>query len=128
MLIRCAYQRGRWMLNTGEVVRAAREKAGLSQRQLAVLSGVPQPRIAEYERGRALPRIDSMEALLGACGLRLTTAPVEDLGAVAAMSITQEDRQLITIHLAMTPQQRLTTFTRLNRLKGAASPSRRKAC
>lgn len=35
-----------------ETLRASRERAGLSQSELAVLSGVAQPNIAAYESGR----------------------------------------------------------------------------
>jgi predicted nucleotidyltransferase len=40
---------------TGDELRLRRLQAGLSQRELAARSGVPQPNVAAYERGRRVP-------------------------------------------------------------------------
>lgn len=47
----------------GETLRRRRQDAGLSQRQLAVSSGVPQPNIAAYESGRRAPEPRTLERL-----------------------------------------------------------------
>lgn len=39
----------------GDVLRRRRHEAGLTQRELAALAGVPQPNIAAYENGRRVP-------------------------------------------------------------------------
>lgn len=104
-------------MNTPALIVHARRSAGLSQRQLAARAGVPQPRIAEYESGRAVPRADRLDALLRACGRQLVAISAD---AVDGDSVTEEDRQLLTIHGAMTPAQRLATFSRRSRLRGAA--------
>ncbi len=104
-------------LTAGALLTQARESAGLSQRQLAARAGVPQPRIAEYKSGRAVPRADRLDSLLRACGRHLVA--VADNGFDDHV-VSVEDRQLLTIHVAMTPAQRLATFTRLSRLRGAA--------
>ncbi|MGH2810631.1 MAG: helix-turn-helix domain-containing protein, partial [Actinomycetota bacterium] len=51
-------------MDFGKVLRESRRKAGLSQRQLARLSGVAQPAIARLESGRAVPRVDLLDRLL----------------------------------------------------------------
>lgn len=56
----------------GRIVRYARRRAGLSQRELAERVGVAQPAIARIESGRVSPRADTLEHILNACGLRLT--------------------------------------------------------
>lgn len=47
----------------GETLRCQRLDAGLSQRELALRSGVPQPNISAYERGRRAPSDDTLERL-----------------------------------------------------------------
>lgn len=46
----------------------ARARAGLSQRQVSALSGIPQPMISAIERGQQDPRHETLERLLNACG------------------------------------------------------------
>lgn len=48
----------------GETLRR-RLDAGLSQRELALRSGVPQPNIAAYESGRRVPAVGTLERLDG---------------------------------------------------------------
>lgn len=47
----------------GETLRRRRTDAGLSQRQLALRSDVPQPNIAAYESGRRTPAAETRERL-----------------------------------------------------------------
>lgn len=49
----------------GEALRHRRREAGLSQRQLAQRSGVPQPNIAAYESGRRAPAVATLDRLDG---------------------------------------------------------------
>jgi transcriptional regulator with XRE-family HTH domain len=62
----------------GEWVNDARRSAALSQRQLAARSGVPQPTIARIEAGHQVPRADTLERLLRACGWQLDTTPRQE--------------------------------------------------
>jgi predicted transcriptional regulator len=55
------------------VLREARLKAGLTQRELAQLAGVAQPAIARIESAKVVPRIDTLDRLLRACGWSLET-------------------------------------------------------
>lgn len=41
-------------------MKDARQEAGLSQRQLAKLSGVQQPVIARMEKGKTSPQVDTL--------------------------------------------------------------------
>ena len=84
------------MARSDELVRQSRHSAGLSQRELAAISGVPQASIARIERGAVMPRADTLERLLRACGLTLAAVPA-DPGV---------DTTLIRDRLAMTPSQR----------------------
>jgi transcriptional regulator with XRE-family HTH domain len=53
------------------VVRAARDRVGLTQQQLAAASGIAQAQIARYESGAAIPTVRVLDRLLGSCGLQV---------------------------------------------------------
>jgi transcriptional regulator with XRE-family HTH domain len=55
-------------MDAARVLRQARRRAGLSQRQLASKVGVPQSQIARIESGAVVPRVDTLDRLLEACG------------------------------------------------------------
>ena len=78
-------------------LRYARRAAGLSQRDLARRAGVPQPAIARIESRRTVPRTDTLERLLRACGARLELAPTAGQGV---------DRSAIRRLLSLSPAQR----------------------
>lgn len=63
------------MIDTARILREARRRAGLTQRELAARAGTTQPAIARIERGQAVPRVDTLDALLEACGSRLAVEP-----------------------------------------------------
>ena len=55
-----------------------REEQGISQRQLAALTGIKQPAIARFESGRAIPQIATMKKLLEPLGYTLTISQLTD--------------------------------------------------
>ena len=75
----------------------ARREAGLSQRELARRSGVPQAAISRIEAGRVAPRTSTLDRLLAACGHDLEL--VERAGSGV-------DRSLISEKLALTADER----------------------
>lgn len=79
-----------------ELLREARRHARLTQRELAARSGVTQASIARMERGLVVPRFDTLERLLDACGVEIRTVARPD----------GIDRTLIRARLAMTPWER----------------------
>jgi len=84
------------MSTAASLVRDARLGAGLTQRDLAARAKVPQASIARIEGGMTQPRVDTLERLLRACGVALTTEPLDhgiDIG-------------LIRARLAMSPLER----------------------
>ncbi|MCM1330179.1 MAG: helix-turn-helix transcriptional regulator [Ruminococcus sp.] len=56
----------------------AREEMGLSQRELAAISGIKQPAIARLEKGAAVPKVDTLIRLLVPLGKTLAIVPLED--------------------------------------------------
>ena len=63
-----------------DLVREARKRAGLSQRQLADQAGTSQSGIARLESGRTRPAFDDVLRLVRLCGmdLNITMAKRED--------------------------------------------------
>jgi transcriptional regulator with XRE-family HTH domain len=82
----------------GELVREARKRAGLTQRQLADRAGTTQSAIARLESGRTAPSLETVERLLRLCGLQLLVelAPYDD-----------SDADLAAARLRRSPEERL---------------------
>lgn len=100
------------------LLRLARKRADLTQRELADRSGVAQPAIARIESGRASPRAATAERLLAACGFRLTIEPRRGEGV---------DRTAIRELLELTPDARARLAAEeANRVSAALSHSRRR--
>ena len=62
-------------MSSSALLRGARDARGLSQRALARVSDVPQPRIAELETGRHDTTVSRLEELLVCLGHRVTILP-----------------------------------------------------
>jgi transcriptional regulator with XRE-family HTH domain len=90
-------------VRAGSALREARSAAGLTQRALARLAGVPQPTVARIESGTVVPRVDTLERLLRPCGRQLTTAPRPGTGV---------DRSQIVELLELSPRERLELLVR----------------
>jgi transcriptional regulator with XRE-family HTH domain len=86
------------MSMAGRMVREARQRAKLTQRQLAAKADIPQETIARIERGRVDPRVGTLDRLLEACGYGLESLPRLGVGV---------DRTQIQELLDMTPSERL---------------------
>lgn len=57
-----------------DLVREARRRAGLSQRELAERAGTAQSAIARLESGRTSPSFDTVLRMVRLCGYRLDVA------------------------------------------------------
>jgi transcriptional regulator with XRE-family HTH domain len=89
----------------GTLIRDARRAAGLTQGELARRLGTTQSAVARLERGRAQPRVDTVERALGACGRRL------ELRAVP-LSAGSIDETLVARQLRVSPGERIASFER----------------
>ena len=85
-------------MNPATTLRSARRAAGLSQRELARRARVAQPAVARIEAGGVVPRVDTLEHLLRACGHTLEVTRRAGGGV---------DRSVIRQLLKLTPRQRL---------------------
>ena len=70
----------------GELVREARRRAGLTQRELAERAGTTQSAIARVESGRSSPSLEQVERLMRLSGFQLIVelAPYDDSDIVQA--------------------------------------------
>ena len=68
------------MSMAGRMLRYARSRAKLTQRELAHKTGIPQETIARIERGRVDPRIGTLDRLLEGCGFGLEVEPRLGIG------------------------------------------------
>jgi transcriptional regulator with XRE-family HTH domain len=96
-------------------VYGARRAAGLSQRELSRKSGVAQSAIARIERGQQVPRVDTLERLLAACGFDLRMGPARGGGV---------DRSQIEEWAAFSPAERLERASGYGRLIGRVRAAR----
>lgn len=56
-------------MTTGQLIKAARKKAGLTQARLSELAGVATITIQQYELGKRQPRIEQLQAIAAALGV-----------------------------------------------------------
>ena len=81
----------------GSLVREARERARLTQSELAQRARTSQPAIARYEAGQASPMIETAQRLVEACGfgvgVELTGVSAQRQAAAdSALARSVEDR------------------------------------
>ena len=97
------------MSQAGEIIRAARRRSGLSQRELAVRAGTTQAAISRIERGVEEPTVERLEQILAGLGWR----PVIELVPIEAHDA--EPRRLREAAHA-TPAVRLESGLRMSEL------------
>lgn len=102
-------------MDSARVLREARRRAGLTQRQLAERAKVPHSQVARIESRATVPRVDTLDRLLEACGVGLEALPRPGIGV---------DRTMYLEALALKPRERLrraaSEAARLDRLLRAA--------
>lgn len=76
------------------LLRDARRRAGLTQAELAELSGTSQSTLSAYECGSKTPSADTLARVLAAAGVRLTTAPTRPVRTPSAAALGHADRGL----------------------------------
>jgi transcriptional regulator with XRE-family HTH domain len=99
-------------LRAGDVIRAARRAAGLTQQQLAALVGTTQSAIARWESASESPRLDSLASVLRACGVEAD---------IRFRRHDDVDRAQIREHLALSPAERLEAQRRTAAFRRSAT-------
>ena len=97
-------------MNSADLVRMARDRAGLTQRELADRSGIPRVTIARWENKRSEPSLASLRNVIAAAGLDLVVGLAEE---------DQSLGPLIADQLKLAPKGRLVRLLADDQLKGA---------
>lgn len=84
------------------LVRGARLAAGLTQTELAARAGITQAQVARLEQPGANPTLHTVQRVLTATGHRLSVVQAAD----------EADSTQIAERLALSPAERLATFSR----------------
>jgi transcriptional regulator with XRE-family HTH domain len=106
------------MTSAALLIRHVRAEAGMTQAELATRAGLSQSAVARLERGSSNPTIATLANVIAATGHQLT------LGA--ALHRPSYDERQLRERLAMSPAQRLATFTASSRsLRTMAQRARR---
>jgi transcriptional regulator with XRE-family HTH domain len=79
----------------GDFLLQVRRAAGLSQAQVAALSGIPQPNLSAFERGRRMPSAANLLRIVDACGLRLVATAGSTRVLAPSPSTDQVDERLL---------------------------------
>jgi transcriptional regulator with XRE-family HTH domain len=98
----------------GNLLRDARIRAGMSQRQLARRARTTQSVVARVELGQASPSWSTLTRLLAAAGFELRTS-LEVKPAVRSHMLDDVDRIL-----ALSPEERLAEVANVSRFAWAA--------
>jgi transcriptional regulator with XRE-family HTH domain len=98
-------------LDAGRLLRAARERAELSQAELAHRIGTTQAAVSRWERGVDEPRLSTVGRALRACGLEAD---------LLFRAIDDVDRAQIAMHLAMSPLDRVQSLRNMHRFVTSA--------
>lgn len=61
-------------MTSGDLVRGARLRAGLTQAELARRLGRPQSQVARWERGSVRPSFETLRRIVRACDLELVVS------------------------------------------------------
>lgn len=96
-------------LNPGKLLRTARAKAGLTQRELAERAGKAQSVIARIESGKTCPRVDTLNHLLVSAGF--------EVKAELSIKHVEGSHMMDDISriLQLTPEQRLDELKNVSR-------------
>ena len=90
---------------SGDLLREARLRAGLTQAELAVRATTARSQISRYERGEVLPSLESLRRLIRACDLELGFR-------IFNADLDQHDASLIGQTLPLTPEERVDRAVR----------------
>jgi hypothetical protein len=96
------------------LLREARSRAGLTQRELARRAGTSQSVVARIEADQTRPGTDTLTRLLAAAGFELRA------GLVPLPVLDSHMLEDVARILALTPEQRLREVANVSRFRSAA--------
>ena len=84
-------------MDAAAMLRMARRRAQLSQRELSRRAGIPQATISRIENRVVSPTLDTLEPLIRTCGMEIQISEPEGIGV---------DRSQFAERLRLTPAER----------------------
>lgn len=85
-------------MRSGDIIRDARLRAGLSQGDLGARVGRDRAQIARWERHAVAPSLETLRELVQACGFDLS---------LRLEPLNRSEDELLTRTLLLSPQERL---------------------
>jgi len=73
----------------GKLLQSYRKAHGLRQVELVKKTGLRQPAVCRMERGKTLPRLDSLASFVTACGGELTLT-IKSPRFVGSLNVTRD--------------------------------------
>jgi transcriptional regulator with XRE-family HTH domain len=90
---------------SGDLLREARLRAGLTQAELAERAGTARSQVSRYERGDVLPNLETLRRLIRHCGLELSFR-------LFNADLEEHDATLIAQLAPLTPEERVDRAVR----------------
>src|SRR5438128_12034760 len=100
-------------MNAARILNMARRRAGLTQRELALRAGIPQPSLSRTGRAQASPTVDTLERLIRACGMELEPADVPANGEMDEGQL----REFLTLRPAERLRRAVHAARKMDRLR-----------
>ena len=115
--------------NVHGLLQQARERAGLTQRELAQRVGTSQPAIARLEQGATNPTLDTLARCAAATGfeLRIELVPLPRHDPVVELYKRDVDRTLLRENLRKPIDDRLRTLSEWQEAGGELQRATREA-
>ena len=66
-------------MTTGQLIKAARKRAGMTQAELADKLGIPYQSVSQWERGTRSPKIETLERIADALGVPISEICSKDM-------------------------------------------------
>ncbi len=100
------------MQSPGSLLRMIRQRAGLTQSEVARRAGTSQPTLARYEAGELVPRLDTLSRLVAAAEHTLVLSAQPDVrrGALPIDQVASDLRSLVGIDGVGAVWRRLLDF------------------
>jgi transcriptional regulator with XRE-family HTH domain len=100
------------MTISGQLLREARRRAGMTQRAVADRAGVSQPTVARVESGEVVPSLEKLLGLVRACGLDLS---------IRVTDLDEDAWAMVERGAAATPDERLDRLLAGLELRGGVA-------
>ena len=101
-----------WEMDAARLIRMARQRAGLSLRELGRRAHTSHSTLAAYEQAHKTPNVDTLDRILTACGFRVDVTLEARPADVAADPVARGRELVEVLELAeMFPARHSPTLT-----------------